>query len=517
MAELLPDPPYREPEPLTAIVRQSIKKTVIDPAPDAFATIEGLDLTKYKNHHDSFQKDIKGSDGARSKAKHEDAPLTAYSFFDVVEPPVRLEWLLRIYQESSVHYAAVQAKAANIVGLGYDLVDSQATRNKIDQIDDDSEALQKLRRTLQKQKFVYFDMLDNANDEADFSDTLQRVIVDYEVFGNAYIEIGRKANGQIGYIGHIPAQTIRVRRGRDGFVQMSMGKPQFFRNYGGDAADPFNGDPNPNEIIHLKKYHPSSTYYGLPDIIAADTELAGNKYAAAFNLEYFENKAIPKYVMVVSGKRVNPTVSNDMFEFFDSNFRGKNHRLLIVPVDTTDGDAKVTFQPIEAGVQDASFANYYKANVAGILMAHRVPITKIGTAEGVNVALAKDADKTFKEQVCRPTQRMIEKKVNKIIREFTNAFNFKLNELTLTDEQTQAEIDDIYLRSGTMVPNEVRARWGWPGLPWGDEAIQLSPQQKAEQAAQDNGTRERDAQRRRHPVDEPGNARNAAGEGRQTE
>jgi capsid portal protein len=43
---------------------------------------------------------------------------------------------------------------------------------------------------------------------------------DVQATGNGYLEIGRKVTGEIGYIGHIPSATIRVRRLRDGFVQI---------------------------------------------------------------------------------------------------------------------------------------------------------------------------------------------------------------------------------------------------------------------------------------------------------
>jgi hypothetical protein len=170
---------------------------------------------------------------------------------------------------------------------------------------------------------------------------------------------------------------------------------------------------------------------------------------------------------------------------------------------------------VEAGTQDASFVNYHKINVQSILMAHRVPISKIGMAEGVSLAVARDADKTFKEQVCRPTQRVIEKKISKIIKEWTNAFTFKLNELTLTDELEQAKIDQIYLNAKTIVPNEVRARWGYPGLPNGDKPIELKPQQAAESRAQAGQTRTRDQQRAANSTDDVGGSRNPKGEGRQ--
>lgn len=66
-------------------------------------------------------------------------------------------------------------------------------------------------------------------------------------------------------------------------------------------------------------------------------------------------------------------------------------------------------EPIEAGTQESSFNVYRTSNRDEILMAHRTPINKIGTPSGINLAAARDADKTFKEQVCRPSQDILEK------------------------------------------------------------------------------------------------------------
>ena len=44
----------------------------------------------------------------------------------------------------------------------------------------------------------------------------------------------------------------------------------------------------------------------------------------------------------------------------------------------------------------------------------------------VSLANAKDADKTFKEQVCRPMQEILEHKVNKLVKELTDAFELKI-------------------------------------------------------------------------------------------
>ena len=98
--------------------------------------------------------------------------------------------------------------------------------------------------------------------EDTFTQTLIKVYTDLEATGNGYIEVGRTVGGNIGYIGHIPAKTMRVRRLRDGFVQLLYGKAVYFNNFGDkETENPIAGqEDRPNEIIHLKKYTPMNNY-----------------------------------------------------------------------------------------------------------------------------------------------------------------------------------------------------------------------------------------------------------------
>lgn len=148
-------------------------------------------------------------------------------------------------------------------------------------------------------------------------------------------------------------------------------------------------------------------------------------------------------------------------------------------------------------------------------MAHRVPITKVAASDGINLAAARDLDKTFKEQVCRPEQRILEKKLNKIVKEVTDVVTLKLNELALSDEDTLSQMDERYLRMKVMVPNDIRVRrWGWEAVEGGDEPVELKPEVAAEQRAQGNASRTRDQERSSNSPDKSGEARQPKGEGR---
>jgi len=490
--------------------------------------IEGEDLTKVSGLGASFrrklnrdlQKRFAGIDGTATQQNLLAQAVTGYAMFDLIEPPYNLEYLSRVYEISPYNYAAVNAKVSNIVGLGFDFIETRKAMDALDGIESEIQ-LERARRKLNRLRQDLHGWLEDCNEEETFKETLIKFYTDVEATGNGYLEVGRTSAGKIGYIGHIPAKTMRVRRLRDGFVQLLYGKAVFFRNFGDqETPNPIaGGEDRPNEIIHIKKYTPQNNYYGIPDIVAAANAMAGNEFAGKYNLDYFENKAVPRYIITMKGGKLSDQSERKLLEFFQTGLKGKNHRSLYIPLPADTADSKVEFkmEPVEAGSQESSFNTYRKMNRDEILMAHRVPVNKIGTPEGINLAAARDADKTFKEQVCRPSQDILEKKINKIIKEMTDALEIKFNELALTDADTQSKIDERLLRMQVITPNEVRIRMGLVPLDGGDEVVQLKPQQQAEIRAQAGNTRRRDQERQNNSPDISGEGRNTQGDGRQVE
>jgi PBSX family phage portal protein len=510
----------------------------------------GLNPTFRRRVSRALEKKFEAEDSSAKSKQINPYALTTdgYGLFQCVLPPYNLDYLAKIYEMSPPHYAAVKAKVMNIVGLGYHFEASQAAKDKI--ANTKSERTKKtIQQNVDREKTALMDWLDSVNAEDEFAETLIKVWTDYETTGNGYLEIGRALDGSIKYIGHIPAVLMRIRRDRDGFVQVYSNQAVFFRNFGDkETADPVGNDPQPNEVIHIKKYSPTHTFYGVPDIVAAQQAIAGNEFSARFNLDYFENKAVPRYVIVLKGANFSDQAQANLLEFFETGLKGQNHRTLFVPLPAGDKDQQVEFkmEPVEAGMQDSSFVNYRRGNLDEILMAHRVPITKVGTSEGVNLANAVDMDKTFKEQVCRPEQDILEKKLNKIIKELTDVVVLQLNELALSDENTQSMIDQRDLMAGVVTPNEVRARRGLPPRDGGDSAMVLTADDQKEQAdkaqaaqakaaedqakakAADMAQRQTDqrsnargtdarAQARSTGADKNGTGRNPKGEGRKTQ
>jgi PBSX family phage portal protein len=459
-----------------------------------------------------------GMGDAKTKAT-EISYYSAYDAFGVVLPPYNLDYLAQVYELNAAHYAACNAKVSNIVGLGFSLVTTPEVTDKINSAESEQRK-HNMRAKVARAKTKFMSMLDQMNYEDTFLEVLQKAWIDYEATGNGYIEIGRTATGTIGYIGHVASRTVRVRRLRDGYVQIVGAKSVFFRNFGDTTTkDPIGMDSSPNELIHIKKYSPRNTYYGVSDIVPAMKALAGDDFAQQFNLDYFEHKAAPRYVIVIKGASLSTSAEKKIHEFFMSKLKGKHHRSLYIPLPADTPDSKVDFKmtPVEGGVQDGSFDQYRQSNRNDILMAHRVPLSKVGHADGLSLGGAADADKGFKEQVTRPEQDKLEKRLNRIVAEFTDMFTMQLNEMSLTDEDKQSQIEERLVRMKIKVPNESREKLGLPPMEGGDQTVDLKSQQAAEQTAQAMNSRTRDQERSSQATDGKSEPRNPKGQGRTTQ
>ena len=502
---------------------QNFKRRTARNVTKAVETYSSAVITQQPAPTDAYLNSARASqvgDGAGSKTINPGTVYrNGYGIFDVITPPYNLYELANFYDTSFANHAAIDAKVENVVGLGYRFEINSRTMMKLSSATDDK-ALERARNRIERLKLETKDWLESLNSDESFTDIMEKIYTDVQATGNGYMEIGRKVNGEIGYIGHVPSTTMRVRRLRDGYVQIIGPRLVYFRNFGAKNPNPLTADNRPNEIIHFKEYSPLNTYYGVPDIIAALPSLIGDQLASQYNIDYFENKAVPRYIITLKGAKLSPDAEDKMFRFLQTGLKSQSHRTLYIPLpgDSDSGKVEFNMEPIENGIQDGSFKEYRKQNRDDILVAHQVPISKLGGADsGIASALAQD--RTFKEQVARPEQQKIEKILSKVIQEYTDIIELKFNELTLTDEIAQSQILERYVKNQIMLPNEAREILDLPQAPHGDAPLQLTARAAADANANGKKTRARDAERTNNASDSPATVtgRNPKGEGRSSQ
>lgn len=440
---------------------EEVQKVVSNDPFNSIDVTQGSKLVKKK--YNELKKRYVGVDGAESKFLDPEQ-VYGYSLYNVVEPPYDLETLGSLYDSSGILRAVVDARVMNTVGLGYEWEPTLKAKKQVQKASGDTKSSEKIRDAHQKEKESLNDLFDTLNEDEALIETLIRVWLDVLSLGNGYMEIGRSLNGKIGYIGHVPSMLVRVRRPRDGFVQKYNQRAVFFRNFGDEeTSDPINGDDRPNEMLHFKMYSPNNNFYGIPPSVAVLTALIGDKFAKEFNIDYFENKAIPRYAIILKGVKLSESSKRELIQYFRNEVKGKNHGTLVIPIPATIGtnnDSDIRFEKLEADIQDASFDKYRKMNRDEVVSVYRVPPTKVGVYDNANLAVSRDADKTFKSQVVGPDQVIAEKKINRVVKEFTDLFKIKLSSLDVLDEDLRSRIYDRYARIEVMDPNEIRTAIG---------------------------------------------------------
>lgn len=460
-------------------VNEQIVKRVNDPFASVDVTLQGR---KTKRRYNILQKRYEGIDGSASK--YED-PLnvTGYGVFDVVTTPYDLDALASLYDENAILRAVIDARSANTVGLGYEWIPTSKAAKQTEKAAKDDAKVGRVRAAHQKEIERLNILFEDLNEEETIQETWSKMWIDVLTLGNGYLEIGRTRGGKVGYVGHIPAGDLRVRRQRDGFVQLTntTKRAVFFKNFGDtDGKNSVTDDASPNEILHFKYYSPNHTYYGIPPSVSALAAIVGDKFAKEYNIDYFENKAVPRYAIIIKGVKLSEKSKKELIAYFKNEVKGKNHGTLVIPLPSSIGgqEADVRFEKLEVEVQEGSFDQYRKSNRNEVIMAYRVPPTKATVFDDANLAVSRDADKTFRSQVCGPDQVVIEKKLNRIVKEFTDLFSLELSKLDLIDDDIKSRVHDRYLRTAVLTPNEVRQDLNMAPLDGGAEVLPYPTQVK---------------------------------------
>jgi len=303
---------------------------------------------------------------------------------------------------------------------------------------------------------------------------------DFQSIGNAWIEVIRDNTGRIAdsealgnvvELKHIPAPTMWVLNPdseKGAYVQVCNEVKTYFRKFGSPRQGTL------NEIIHLKQYTPSNYWYGLPRVWAALRAALGNRLMGEHLIEYFEDKGIPGYLLILDGAQDTlatedeDTLTHYMNQLLEA--RGAKICLLGTPEGTT-----TRLEELREKIQIESFDIFRGANRDEICRVHRTPPRLIGIIAPGSLGGTSEGESQFdlfKKLVVRPRQNAWEKLFYKVFLESNNRWNkwrVELNEVDMTDLLNQMNAWDTGVRVGVTSINEVRAQQGRPAVKAGDE------------------------------------------------
>lgn len=405
----------------------------------------------------------------------------------------------------------IRTYARNTVGLGWQI---EPIHNVTPDTPDEE------REQIKEQTAVLRNFFNYPNESAPFTEVLNLAKIDEEATGTGYIEVVRNNAGDIAKVYHIPATTVRRRimvdrdtQQRDvyGYIQIRGTRKRYFKEFGDlapmsaklgqwhDGNEALPPSDRATEIIQFSIYDPSTSYYGIPRYISAATAIAGNRQAAIRNVAFFENDAVPRMALMVSGGKLTPDSFQQIEDFVRGKGRGPDqaHRVMIIQAEPykigfqQQGRTMVDIKPLTVGVtEDQSFSAYRKDNDEEIREAFGLAQIFF-QAEGANRANAQVAREITNEQELEPDRLLKEYIINQTIvtdillthiksdwrqdeeddeeqiRTLRKEIKvrFRLARLTLTDPLDTARMDQIYASLGAMTPNELRESLGKPPYP----------------------------------------------------
>ena len=331
---------------------------------------------------------------------------------------------------------------------------------------------------------------------------------DLETYGNAYLEISRKANGEVTSIDHISAETMRItktghrlvettldvlnpetgkvstrkvmRRFRR-FVQVDPTNSErkiYFKEYGDPRKiDPATGFENKKlkvedcatEVIHVSIYTPGRVY-GNPRWLGVLPCLLGSRESELVNLTFFRDNAIPAMAVLISGGALTAE-SYDTIQKYITAVRGREamNRVMVLEASSDDSNADLTHsQPapkiemkpmISERQQDGLFKEYDDFNMLKIRSAFRLSPLHIGRSDDYNKASAAVAMQVVESQVFLPERNAFDDMFNSRIFATLGINNWRYRSMgpSITDAGDISTLLKTVGTEGALTPNTVIA------------------------------------------------------------
>lgn len=405
---------------------------------------------------------------------------------DTIEPPLgadSFEQLTSLLNDSVDFSTTIDQQATDVAGLGWHL----DPVNQDQQIDPG-----------ELEAAVRF--LESPNPAQTLGDIFKQTYMDFGTIGNGWIELLREnddPNGLPVGLVHAPGIMMRIRSNLYGYVMLSIdtSKVAYFRPLFSDANDERakgkNGETL-NEMLYFRRYHPGSPWYGVPRIVPAIRAIKGSLYASERNIRYFLNKALPDWLVLVTGK--TDSINEDEMTAFMRDIenhllnvcKGDDYRTLVMEVPA---GIEVDMKKVSVDVEDASHIQYTETNSDLILRANAMMPNRVGKIESGNIGggTGETQIEIYKNSTVKPAQEMFERQINAILHADRpkglglKTLLFKFDEIDSIDEKREADVAGIIAGTGWMTVNEGRAYMSQflktkldpIDEPWADLPIQL--------------------------------------------
>lgn len=308
-----------------------------------------------------------------------------------------------------------------------------------------------------------YDKLNNlllfVNDDEDFKQLLRSIAEDLGIFGEAFIEIVYGPDGLPAQLHKIDCVSMSVKFDKHGMVVQYMQDLD-------KSTDTVTFEPQ--QIIRWWFPDPRASKKALSPIECMKDSVYLYQSMITWGEKFFKQGGRPGF-SIEMGPDSQIDDANRYIKFFKENYMGINNAH--VPPVVFNGAKLVEFGK---GSVELDFLKSLSWARDEILAGYNVPLSVTGIQETAHLGggSGESANKLFIYNVVKPIEELILEKFNyRIVQKAMNIFDYRVSvsHADYRDDKDIASINDMKVRNGTRVIDEVRQEEGRAPYPVGGD------------------------------------------------
>jgi len=252
------------------------------------------------------------------------------------------------------HSSCIEAKISATVGLGFK---DAATEAKLDPLS-----------------------------ETTVQDVITAAAEDYHTVGNCFIEVVRDGETIVG-IFHVAAEDVHIYvedgktlnfhyrvRTESGSetVAAAFGKKKEMLERKILLSRDLQDQDSISEIIHIRRPSALNRWYGVPDWLAAVSQIELAQCISQYNYDFFLNNGVPEFIFILSGADLGEVWDKEIVPALKgATGIGNGHST--VAINIPDENVQAVVQKLGVEMADGWFQNMLDTVAVRIVTAHRVP------------------------------------------------------------------------------------------------------------------------------------------------
>ena len=315
----------------------------------------------------------------------------------------------------------------------------------------------------------FYKLFMNPNPLMDHIEVMERVSIDLDLTGNAYLYVVRDEKGVPVELHPLLSQNMTVvpEKEEDDDGQLVAG--YLYSLDTPDSTYPtFMDDGRTtafarDEIIHFKTANPKSIFYGFSPIEAARYSIDTDTEMSVQRLRLLQNRAIPEGLLV-SQRPLTQEDAERIRTQWNQLYQGRQQRGKLAVLDA----GSFEFKRLGLSAEELEFQKGKESVWQEIFAIYRVPFAILGGPE-VNKATVEAAERIFIKDALKPRLAKIQATINKFLMPmFGENMIMMFDDPTSKDSSFRLLEKKTNLQLGMTTINEERERDGLEPVEWGD-------------------------------------------------